>query len=329
MVHFALIQLTKKHTEIFGTFIELILKNNWTLTIYYNLFTDEYSYLPYYYYLFNKEIPLKPTGQLVLDTDNIDYYIYASASDHNRMSERFKTPEFYSKSIYVQHQNYHLKDFMKNNLIVSPVINLKYTNPQYILPIYKSYKKLHYKNPDNKLILAIIGGIRSSSTGKILDRNINLITDILEKYPNQNYEFHFFMRKWDLIAICRKMPFLENHSKIKTFSGLSTPELIKKLRCAKFILPIAKKNGWFYNQRLTGSIPFAINFNIPLLIDRKLAEIYNLQNYCYLYEDNLTEIFDDILNMDINNYHKYIEKIVTFKRLQCKKNEINFKKILQ
>lgn len=331
-MHIALVQLTKKHTEIFGTFIEIILKQGWTLSIYYNIMTDEYSFVPYYLYLFNTNIPIKSTGYLSEDIDNIDKIIWTSSSDDNRMQDYFKTPEYANKSIFVQHQSAHLKDFMYKNIIVSPVISsekLNATMPVYMLPIYKSYKKLHYKrSPDGKIIFAILGGIRGTTSGKILDRNLDLIKDVIEEFPHANYEFQFFMRKWDWIWICKKKPFLKECPKIRAFSGLQTPEMIKQLRYAKFILPIAKKNGWFYYQRLTGSIPFAINFNIPLIMDIKLAQIYNLEKCCPTYDTSILEIFKEIMNMNDLQYYKYIEEIVKYKKQIYKQNTKNFKEII-
>jgi len=331
-MHIALIQLTKKHTEIFGTFIEMIIKNDWEITIYYNLMVDEYSFVPYYLYLFKKEIPVKPVGYLTEDMDNIDYFIWTSSSDDNRMPEIFKSNKFANKSIFVQHQSAHLKDFMYKNIIVSPVITsqkLDALNPAYILPIYKSYSKLHYKRrEDGKIIFAILGGIRGTTSGKIMDRNLDLIKDVIEEFPYANYEFQFFMRKWDWIWICKKRPFLKDNPKIIAYSGLQTPEMIKQLRYAKFILPIAKTNGWFHYQRLTGSIPFAINFNIPLILDKKLAQIYNLENSCPIYDINLLEIFGDLLKMNDTTYFKYIENIVNYKKNIYKQNCKIFKEII-
>ena len=44
MIHFALVQLSKKHTEIFGTFIEIIQYYNWEFTIYYDKDNDPYTF---------------------------------------------------------------------------------------------------------------------------------------------------------------------------------------------------------------------------------------------------------------------------------------------
>jgi hypothetical protein len=117
------------------------------------------------------------------------------------------------------------------------------------------------------------------------------------------------------------------NSKIKSFSGLKTPDLIDKLKSVKFILPIGKRGGWFYWQRLTGSIPLSINLNIPLIIDEKLAKIYGLEFCSILYKENLLEIFESVLKMENLKYHEYILKSVRYKKEICKNNEKNFTEI--
>jgi hypothetical protein len=323
MVHFALIQLTKKHTEIFGTFLEIILNNNWDLTIYYNIHADEYSFLPYYMNLFQKNFDIKSPNQLIEDKDQFDYFIWTSSSDENYIPECFISKEYADRSIYVQHQAAHMKDYMYKNISMSPVIKLNNMH-KYIFPIYKNYKKMHYVATDSQpIIFGIIGGIRTLKNGKTLDRNLDIVKTTIEKFPNENYEFHFFMRKWDWMWISKKYPFLVKSKKIKAFFGLKTNDMINKLKEVKFILPIGKKGGWFYWERLTGAIPLAINLNIPLIIDEKLAKIYELEEYSILYKDNLTEILLSVLKMEDSIYHDYILKSVRYKREICKINERN------
>jgi hypothetical protein len=324
MVHFALIQLTKKHTEIFGGFLEIILNNDWAFTIYYNLQADEYSFIPFYMYLFQKTFIIKDVNELIEDKNKIDYFIWASSSDDNYIPECFKSIEYARRSIYVQHQAAHLKEYMYKNIIVSPIIKIKNMNT-YILPVYKNYRQIHYiPNENNTIIFGIVGGIRTLKNGKLLDRDLNMIHKITEKFSSENFEFQFFMRKWDWLWISKKYPFLLKNNKIKAYSGLKTPDLIDKLQRVKYILPIAKKNGWFYWQRLTGSIPLAINLNIPLIIDRELAKIYGLEEYSILYKDNLIEIFLNVLNMEERVYYEFILKNVRYKKNICKINQKNF-----
>ena len=64
MINFALVQLSKKHTEIFGTFIEIIKYYNWDLTIYYDKDNDPYTFISYYNKLFETPLNVIPTSTL-------------------------------------------------------------------------------------------------------------------------------------------------------------------------------------------------------------------------------------------------------------------------
>jgi len=326
MVHFALIQIAKKHTEILGTFIEIILKNNWDLTIFYNVDADEYNFVNFYSNLFSKQITIKNTSQIIMEADNIDFFIYGSSTDDRRMPDIFKNTDLALRTIYVHHQAEHLKSYMLKSITVSPVIksnDLQASIYECILPIYKSYKKLHWKPEKDKktTIFAVIGGIRTLSNGKLFDKNLELVFELLNNHPDGDYEFWFFMRKWDWIWICKKYKILENHPKILGFPGLKTEIMIKSLHRAKFILPLAKKKGWFYWQRLTGTIPLAINLNIPMIMDRELAEIYRMENYSLCYENSLLEIYDKVIEMKDDDYYKWVENSVKYKAKICKENE--------
>lgn len=329
MIHVALIQLSSKHTEILGTFIEIILKMNWNITIFYNIDNDEYTFVNYYKTLFDHNITVRRPIEL-LDDKTIDYYIVSSSCDCKRLPEPFIIDENLAKrTIYVHHQAEHHQHHMMKNITVSPNITFKNVqNYSYILPIYKIYKNLHWKPQNKTTIFAIVGGIRITSTGKMVDRNLDFVTDIIKRNPDGDYQFWFFMRKLDWIAVSRQYKFLRTHPKIVGLSGLNTDSLIKSLHRVKFILPLTKKGGWFYWQRLTGSIPLAINLNIPLVMDKKLANIYNLENTSICYEENPDEIFDNLLNMSDEEYFSYIEKSVKYKAVTCKQNEKKFISLL-
>ena len=327
MVHFGLIQIAKKHTEIFGTFYELILKNNWDLTVYYDLDQDEYTFVTYYNKLFNYEKPIKRSKQFIEDIDDLDFLIFASSSDEYRLPEEYKNMNIAHKCIFVHHQAVHIFPYMVRNITVTPVIQTPHLNStlsEYLLPIYKTYKSLHWKPVTNKIIFGIVGAIRGVNNGKTVDRNLNLVNEIITKYPDGNYEFWFFMRKWDWRWICRKYKFLRENPKIIGFPGLKTENMIKVLHQVKFILPLSKKGGWFYWERLTGSIPLAINFNIPLLIDRELAEIYGLQDYSICYDEWISEVYEKLINMTDEEYYQIIVKLVKYKKEATKKIENNF-----
>ena len=321
MTNFALIQLSPKHTEIMGTFIEIIKYNNLNLVIYYDINADNYTFLHYYQQLFGT-LDIRHPSLLMNEYMNYNYYIFSSSGDDKRIDDIFKTPDLSNKTIFVMHQAHHLQPYMKNMLKVSPIINLPLSiNTQYILPVYKSYYRHHNKKAKNNITFAVIGAIRfENSVSK--DRDIQLIIDILEKYPDENYKIYFFMRNQDWKIITKKYSILLSNKHVRNYTGLSTIDLINKLREIKYILPLAKKTGIFYWQRLTGAIPLAINLNIPLVMDSDLAKIYSIHDCSFIYNETITEIFDQLLNIDNDEYFYKIISIMTYKK-EIYKNNMN------
>lgn len=325
MVKVALVQLSKKHTEIFGTFIEIFKKNNYELTIYYDLDNDPYTFLKYYQKLFNIKLDIRPTNKLINDKSQFNFFIFTSSADDVRMDPWFKLPENSNKCIYVQHQAPHWKPYMKKNILMSPVIDspeLRQQKSSYIIPFYKSYDKMHANKDQNNF--AIIGAVRPHQK----DKDLSLLLELLEKYPDENYKIFVFMRKMDWRVISRRHPFLKNNPHIEFYPGLSTEKMIEKLKHVKFVLPLSKQNGWFYWQRLTGTIPLAINLNMPLIMDKKLAQIYNLEKASITYEKSLCEILNKVLNIKQEDYYKLIENIVIYKKEQYKNNFQEIEKML-
>ena len=322
MINFALIQLSPKHTEIFGTFIELIKYNHWNLVIYYDINADNYTFLHYYQQHFGT-LDIRHPSLLMNEYKNYNYYIFSSSGDDKRIDNIFKTPDLSNKTIFVMHQAHHLQPYMKKMIRVSSVINLPPSiNTQYILPIYKSYYRNHNKKAKNKITFAVIGAIRfEKSVSK--DRDIQLIIDILEKYPDNNYKIYFFMRNQDWKVITKKYRILLSNKHVRNYTGLSTNDLINKLREIKYILPLAKKSGLFYWQRLTGSIPLAINLNIPLVIDSELAQIYSINDFSFIYNTSITEIFDQLLDINMEEYFNKIISIMKYKKRIYKRNNNN------
>ena len=322
MINFALIQLSPKHTEIFGTFIEIIKYNHWNLVIYYDINADNYTFLHYYQQHFGT-IDIRHPSLLMNEYKNYNYYIFSSSGDDKRIDNIFKTPDLSNKTIFVMHQAHHFQPYMKKMIRVSSVINLPLSiNTQHILPIYKSYYRNHNKKAKNKITFAVIGAIRfENSVSK--DRDIQLIVDILEKYPDANYKIYFFMRNQDWKVITKKYRILLSNKHVRNYPGLITIDLINKLREIKYILPLAKKSGLFYWQRLTGSIPLAINLNIPLVIDSELAQIYSLHDCAFLYNTSITEIFDQLLDINMDEYFNKIISIMKYKKRIYKRNNNN------
>ena len=304
----ALVQLTNKHTEIFGIFIEYFLYRKIDFKIYYNLEKDKYSFLPYYEKLFNCKLDIIPTKYFL--EEEFDWYIFTSSQEDNRFPDTIKY-NLNNKSLFVQHLKGHQKRYMINSIKVSPVINLKIP---YVLPIFLRYYNVHGNYEQNRL--AFVGAVR----GNMVDKDLTLISDILERYDN--FEIYVFMRKWDWVVARRRFNFL-NDERIKCFSGLETEAMVNRLKEVKMIAPLSKRNGWFHRERLTGALPLGLNLNIPLIMDERFAKIYGIGDCGLVYQDRMTEVFDDFLGMGKEKYFKYVKNIAIFRKKQFKKNKEN------
>ena len=156
-VHFGIIQFSNKHTEIFGTFIEILKKYNWPLTIYYNLESDEYTILKYYEKVFGK-LDIRPISKINYD---LDINIIASSSDYKNNTSAIE--QIAHKSIFIHHQKFHHRPFMKKTITVSPVIQTaEMPTNEYILPVYRNYKHIHYKSSYSSSKLATVASSSSS-----------------------------------------------------------------------------------------------------------------------------------------------------------------------
>ena len=173
---------------------------------------------------------------------------------------------------------------MRKSIIVSPLIqsnSLDEVEKNYILPIYRKINNISIANKNN---FGVVGTFRFKKSSKnCLDKDMMQIQKLLSMKFKKDFKIYFFMRRNDWKKLSSYFPFIKNNSKIVNFPGLSTISMVKKLEQVKFILPLAKKDGLFHWERLTGSIPLAINLNIPMVVDEALKDIYNLKG-CIIYK---------------------------------------------
>ena len=107
---------------------------------------------------------------------------------------------------------------------------------------------------------------------------------------------------------------------IKFYPGLTTEKMVNSLKKVKYILPLAKHGGWFHWQRLTGSIPLAINMNIPLIVDKKLEAIYDLKGVIS-YDKSINEVIDAACNISKKDYTQLIFELVEYKKNKYLENK--------
>ena len=322
-IKFAIFQPSQKHTEIFGTFIEYFLKMGFNFDIFYNSSNDKYSFIDYYQRLFNKKFKIFSPKRLFERMHLYDYFLFTTSKD--LLPTIFKLiPE---KCVYVVHQStYHLSH-MRKSIIVSPLIrsdSLSIVEKPYVLPIYRKINNLIITNKNN---FAVIGTFRfNKSTRVCYDKDMDQIEKLLKMKFKKDFKIFFFMRKNDWRKLSRYFPIIKNNNRIVNYPGLSTINMVKKLENVKFILPLAKKKGLFHWERLTGSIPLAVNLNIPMVIDEELMNIYDLKG-CITYKNNLYESFDKALNINKSDYSELIEQVVRYKAENSKINEKKLNKL--
>lgn len=325
-----LYQNAPKHTEIMGTFIEFCKVIGAECIIYSVADIDRYSFVNYYVGLMGyRKVTFKQPDEIIKDYVKLDKIIVNTNSD--LLPKDFEQKkEIWHKIVYVSHQNYHSKKFMINNITVSPTITgehyEKYMS-RCILPIYKSNNYVMKKKQN---IYAVVGALREHGH----DREIRHLLKICGKYKNSgNVMIYLFMRKDDFKRFKARCPSLVDNPIVKIFKGLGSEEMLDILKNVKFIMPLARDGGWFHTQRLTGTIPLALNNNIPLIIDKKLNDIYGLKgNVCYNFDDGDVDFlskFDVSLSIDDDLYGRMTEKVIKCKNRIVDENVCKLKDFLK
>jgi len=325
-----LYQNAPKHTEIMGTFIEFCKVIGAECIIYSVADIDRYSFVNYYVALMGyRKITFKQPDEIIKDYVKLDKIIVNTNSD--LLPKDFEQKkEIWHKIVYVSHQNYHSKKFMINNITVSPTITgehyEKYMS-KCILPIYKSNNYVLKKKQN---IYAVVGALREHGH----DREIRHLLKICGKYKNSgNVMIYLFMRKDDFKRFKARCPSLVDNPIVRIFKGLGSEEMLDILKNVKFIMPLARDGGWFHTQRLTGTIPLALNNNIPLIIDKKLNDIYGLKgNVCYNFDEGDVDFlnkFEVSLSIDDELYGRMTEKVIKCKNRIVDENVSKLKDFLK
>jgi hypothetical protein len=113
--------------------------------------------------------------------------------------------------------------------------------------------------------------------------------------------------------------YLEEYN-IKNLHSVDTLELIPYLNRTKYIL--CRKNS-VNKDRSSGSIPFAISHNIPLIIKKDVADDYSIKNISIVFDNNYCEIAYEIMNND--NYQNIINNMEHYKNDKLNENKNKMK----
>ena len=279
------------HTEILGTFIEPFLENSENEFVVYNGL-DKSEWVNYYEKIYKFEV--KSHFDIIKDLNNLDKIIIGSSSSTSFFLDKLDKgilDSIKNKIFYVTHLKEELNIYESKKTIVLSPLNKSDKNT-FILPINNSYKIIN-KNKD-KLIIGVIGRFKNDNRDS--DEIINLIIN------NKDKDFAIYIFSRHIKFIPNKLFEIQKiyPDKLKFFLKKNTEYMVKIFNQIKYLIPLSNKNSIYYKDRLTGIIPLSYNFNIPLVIENNLADIYNI-NSCIKYNNSIQEVFNTLFTCDYNN----------------------------
>ena len=301
------------HTEIAGTFLDYF--SNHDITVYND--SDNSGYIQWF--INQVKFNLKKIDDFIIDYKNYDLIIIGTSYSFKYLKdERFNLN--ISKTYFVNHLKEDIEPNSKLNGFVLTPINLINKNLNYILPISNIYYNLN-KNYNSKITIGIIGRFKDDN------RNINDIIRLVKEYSHLNFEIKIFSRHPKFIPKqILELTKNNNARKIKIIYKLPITDIIKHIPTINYFCPLTSKNSCYIKDRLTGIIPFSINFNTPLLLDEETNKIYNLKTPI-IYKDSICEIIEKVINMDKIEYFKLIDDIKIEKKKIIQNNNLIFDNI--
>jgi hypothetical protein len=305
------------HTEILATFLEPFKNNKNVKIIIYNN-RDKSGYVEYFKNIYNYEV--KQNELLNNDYMIFNIIIFGSKADIKKLS--IENYNINTTLLFINHLKHDLQN--TNNIekiknIVLTKINKINQNINYLLPLNDCYNITTIKN---KNIIGLVGRFKDNNRDiKDLLNSIKYIIDNNIDIEIRLYSRHIKFIPNEIIEISK----ISN--KVRIFYKISMDEMVKKhLNKIKYFIPLIKNNSVYHKDRLSGAIPFAYNYNIPLIIDEKTNQIYELKNVLQ-YKNSLIEILDTIQNINNDDYNKLLNNMINEKQEIVKNNNINLLKL--
>jgi hypothetical protein len=278
------------HLECVGFLLELLDNND--ITVYYT--ADSYGYLIYFKKMYN----FKKKNFQNFNENEYDIIIKLSANDNGVKIQNIE------KTLGVLHLGEPEQKFdkinLKNFITLSPYVKTKSANIlQYILPIYR--------------------GIQSNNL------NNNIVYIGMFNYTLFNADLLTFIKniKYNVLFIGGAPGQLRNLTNVKSLPKLNTEQMVELLNSSKFILC---RNSSFFNDRFTGAISLALSHNIPLIMEKKMADDYNIPSFNY--NKNYSELIDKINNLTEEAYNVHKQELLNYSNITIKKNRLVINEIL-
>lgn len=314
MLKIAYYEENKYHTEIMATFLEPF--PNSEIVVYNN--RDMSDYVSWYKKFIKYDI--KSINEFINDYNLYDIIFIGTSTKFQFFNDIYNINNINKKTkIYlITHLKEELSLFKNCNNIVLTPLNINDFST-FVLPINNLFSNtLKTKNP---ISIGIIGRFKDTN------RNTQDIINLVQSFNHLNFAIKIFTRHEKFIP--KAILMLQNNfpDKIQIYYGLSTKKIIDSIHTINYFCPLSSKNSWYHKDRLTGVIPFSLNFNTPLLLDDDTNKIYNL-NSAIVYENSLCEIIEHICNMNDNKYIELVESVVEEKINICNNNNITINNII-
>ena len=287
------------HTEIIGVFLQTL--NHHTIVVYNTV--DNSKTIQFYHTLYQFE--QRPKQNLINEYKSYDLIIIGSSSNTKDFIDKLGDDKIdYNKFIFVCHLKSDIKEIYKYVIVLTP-LNIISPKTVFVLPIH-NIKMNNDENIVTKPIFTIIGRFKDNN------RDTSDLVKLITNYHTLNFIVYIFSRTIKFIPkvlfnLAKTYP-----SKLKIFLNTNSEKMDEYLRQSKFILPLVSKNSWYHKDRLSGNIPLAFNYNVPLIIDNKLKEIYQIDS-CLSYENKLSEVIETAVNITNNEYRDLVNKFVEYK----------------
>lgn len=281
------------HTEVIGMLIFNL--KNYEIDIFHPHINNPSNSIPYYEEIFKKRVRYVNTVFEEL------YQIVIILT--SREIETIK-PKTIKKYLVINHENESVNN-KYFNVSLTPIVKSHF----YILPIYDYPNNCQRENQ-----ICIIGSMYSHQ------RDLTNIHKLIKEFPM--YNVCLFTR---LIDEKIKSTYLK-YKNFVLYEKADTKTMINIIRKSKFIYTADTENYTETGIRggiLTGMVPLGLNNNVPIIMTRRLNNIYNLTGNL-LYDKDIMELKNELINLNNMMYTDLIKKSKNDVKKICLGNDIKW-----
>jgi hypothetical protein len=186
-----------------------------------------------------------------------------------------------------------------------------------MLPIYfgEFNKEISDFNSIDKVIL-VQGNLEFSR------RNYNVIKWLIDKVPSG---YHFKIMGYGDSDMLKFFSDIDK-SKCTLLIGLPDDKYFEECGTAHFIMPLIDNSFGhnYFRSKLSSSVSISFGFNLPPILFKDLADIYNLpKDFSYSNDEELLDAFTRAISLQHEDYIKICDDMKNVYDNILKKNDLN------